>query len=323
MIAIRVPASTANLGPGFDTLSVALSLYNAFELEPAPVTSVNGCSEKFAGPDNLFLQAMRRTFGFLNAPAPHVSLSIRAEIPIARGLGSSAAMIAGGVAAAVLLYKKQPEKSFSESERQFILDATAEIEGHPDNAASAVLGGFCASIVARPDENARAGENGGGRPAGSPDHIVAARSEVAADWTFHALIPPFELSTREARAALPASLPLRDAVFNVGRAALTALAFDRHDAGLLSSACDDRIHQPYRKALIPGYGEVFEACRRAGAAAVWLSGAGPTILALTTGEEAAARFQEAAAPALAARAEGAWLHRMLKPDNKGVTYEYD
>jgi homoserine kinase len=304
---IRVPATTANIGPGFDSLGVALSLYNRFAVEPAARTSVEGCEEKYRGPENLFLVAMRRGAALLGTRAPAVRLSIDADIPTARGLGSSAAMIVGGAAAALLLDgKRDPGLPFSAEERRFILDAAAEIEGHPDNAAPAAMGGFCASIAV-------AGSPGAAR-------IVCARCEVDPSWSFHAFVPPFELPTREARAALPAAVGRSDAVFNVGRAALVALAFERRDAALLGAACDDRLHQPYRKALIPGYDEVMDACLRGGAAAAWLSGAGPTLMALAAGAESGERLAAAMAPVLAARPEGPWRRLRLSAESSGVAF---
>ncbi|HWR12493.1 MAG TPA: homoserine kinase [Rectinemataceae bacterium] len=321
---LRVPATTANIGPGFDSLGIALSLYNSFTLERAGRTEVRGCEEKYAGPDNLFLRAMRHASRLLGRPAPEVCLAIDAKIPMARGLGSSAAMIVGGVAAAVLLDESRDAREGpGPEERRFILDASAALEGHPDNAAPAVYGGFCASIALR-------GEPGSAAAAVTMDgvgtglqRILSSKSEVDPGWGFHALIPPFELSTREARAALPAVLPRADAVFNLGRAALVALAFEKRDAAMLGVACDDKMHQPYRMALIPGYNAVTEACREAGAKAVWLSGAGPTILALTVGGEDNQRFARMMAPVLASRPEGPWRHEILAADPAGLSCRFE
>ncbi|MCE1195078.1 homoserine kinase [bacterium] len=307
---IRVPATTANIGPGFDSLGIALSLYNRFSIEPADATSVEGCEEKYRGPDNLFLVAMRRAAALLGMTAPRVRLSIEARIPTARGLGSSAAMIVGGATAALLLSEnRDPGRPLSAEERRFILDAAAELEGHPDNAAPAAMGGFCASIA-----------EAGAPEASGRGRVVCARCAVEPSWGFHALVPPFELPTREARAALPAAVGRRDAVFNVGRAALVVLAFEKGDAALLGAACDDRLHQPYRKAMIPGYDEVMDACLRGGAAAAWLSGAGPTLMALTVGAESADRLAAALAPVLAARPEGPWRHLRLSAEPSGVAF---
>jgi homoserine kinase len=132
------------------------------------------------------------------------------------------------------------------------------------------------------------------------------------------MIPPFELSTAVARAVLPDTLSRSDAVFNLGRAALVALAFEKRDLALLGAACEDRIHQPYRKLLIPGWNEVTEAVAEAGAKAVWLSGAGPTILAVTS-QETAPGFAHALAPVLASRPEGKWVLETLSADPCGVT----
>ncbi|PKL04905.1 MAG: hypothetical protein CVV53_08690, partial [Spirochaetae bacterium HGW-Spirochaetae-9] len=159
--------------------------------------------------------------------------------------------------------------------------------------------------------------------------ILSSRCGVDPGWRFHALVPPFELQTAKARAALPALLPRADAVFNLGRAALVALAFEHKDPTLLGAACDDRIHQPYRKALIAGYDEVMAACHEAGATAVWLSGAGPTLIALsaTAGAEAgqphAGNFERLLGPILAARPEGAWRMETLAADSDGLTYAFE
>lgn len=322
MLRIHVPATSANIGPGFDSLGVALSLGNDFFLERAGSTTVSGCEEKYRNPDNLFLRAMRRASGLLGARTPEIALRIDARIPLARGLGSSAAMIVGGIAAAVLLYEgRKGSSGFSSAERQFILDAAAAMEGHPDNVAPAIFGGFCASIEAGAQVGETSAREDDPPPEGRPaPHILCARSSVDPGWGFHALIPPFELPTREARAALPATLPRADAVYNIGRAALVALAFEKKDAAALGSACDDRLHQPYRKGLIPGYDIVTKACRDAGASAVWLSGAGPTIIALTVGHEAGARFSATIAPVLASRPEGPWLRETLSADREGLAW---
>ncbi|MDP2790282.1 MAG: homoserine kinase [Rectinemataceae bacterium] len=321
---LRVPATTANIGPGFDSLGLALSLYNWFTLEPAAATSVSGCEEKYSGKDNLFLKALDYASGLLGKPTPVLRLAIDARIPVARGLGSSATMIVGGVAAALLLSEGweglvQGRKKLSSEELGFILEASAALEGHPDNVTPALYGGFCVAVA-----QAGSGQAGSGQAA-----ILSSRCEVDPGWRFHALIPPFELETAKARAALPALLPRADAVFNLGRAALLALAFARKDPTLLGAACDDRIHQPYRKALIAGYDEVMAACHEAGAAAAWLSGAGPTLIALTApgaasaGQPTADSFERHVGTILAARPEGAWRMESLAADPDGLIYAFE
>lgn len=311
---LRVPATSANIGPGFDSLGLALSLVNSFTLEPAASTSVSGCEEKYRGADNLFLKAMNQASQVLGKPAPVARLAIDARIPVARGLGSSATMIVGGVAAAVLLKDGWAELGqgrgdigslgLSSEELNFITEVSASLEGHPDNVTPAVYGGFCVAVS---------------QPSPGKAPVLSARCGVDPGWRFHALIPPFELQTAKARAALPALLPRADAVFNLGRAALVALAFEKRDPALLGAACDDRIHQPYRKALIPGYDEVMAACRKAGAAAVWLSGAGPSLVALTTTGD----FEGLLEPVLAERPEGAWRLETLAADPEGLSFAFE
>lgn len=330
---LRVPATTANIGPGFDAFGLALSLFNRFEVEEAERTSVSGCEEKYSGADNLFLKALAYASELLGRKTPSVRLKIDADIPVARGLGSSAAMIVGGAAAALLLDAKRDRTvPLRAEEKAFILNAAAAVEGHPDNVSPAVYGGFCASIV----KDSKGGMNlsgagvprlGGARPGLAS--VVCLRSEVAETWRFHALIPPFELSTEAARAALPANLSRGDTVFNLGRAALVALAFEKKDASALAAACEDRVHQPYRKGLIADYDEVMGACRRSGAAAAWLSGAGPTIMAFeeTQRKNAAAGAEGQLAAGLkaffASRPQSPWAQLCLSADHGGLVCGFE
>jgi homoserine kinase len=301
---IAVPATSANIGPGFDAMGLALSLYNRFEVKQAERTKILGCEERFTGSDNLFLQAYRHAAGELGFRAPEIELTVDAQIPLARGLGSSAAMIVGGVAAA-FVSAGVGAAGFGEDDRRRIFEIAAALEGHPDNAAPAVFGGFCSSIL---------------KERGSPRAFYA-RCAVDPQWRFHALVPPFELSTRKARAALPDSIPRRDAVFNLGRAALLALAFQTGRLDLVSAACEDKIHQPYRAPLVAGYEEITRLCEEKGARAVWLSGAGPTIMALSSGSVETNELFAALDRELGSRPEGAWRQIVLGADNDGLTAE--
>jgi homoserine kinase len=302
---IHVPATSANLGPGFDALGLALSLGNDFIVSPAERSTVTGCEERYAGPDNLFLLALEFASARLGISAPCLSLDIDAGIPLARGLGSSAAMIAGGVTAALLFGTERDQAAdLTPGERRFILETSAAMEGHPDNVCPAVMGGFCVAV--------------GGMDKDDP--LVWAGCDVASDWSFHALIPPFELPTREARAALPSHYSRADAVFNLGRASLVAMAFAQKNPELLGAACRDRLHQPWRSGLIPGYDTVAAACREAGASALWLSGAGPTIMAVTAGVSSSEKFSAKMAATLATQPEGPWRHLVLAVDFEGVRH---
>ena len=300
---IRVPATSANIGPGFDAMGVALSLYNSFEVKSADRTTVSGCEARFANDDNLFLQSLRSACKKLDIQVPNLGLSIDAHIPLARGLGSSAAMIVGGVAAA-FLFAGKGARGFSLEDKRGIFEISAALEGHPDNAGPAVFGGFCSSIL-------KEGEDGG---------AFYSTCTVDPSWHFHALVPPFELSTGKARAALPDLVPRKDAVFNLGRAALVALAFFSRKPELLGAACEDRLHQDYRAPLISGYDEIAGLCRKH-ARAVWLSGAGPTIMALSASDEQGLAFAKNLDPFLASRQEGAWNRLTLISDSIGLTTE--
>jgi len=302
VVRILVPATTANLGPGFDALGVALSLYDRFEAEEADRAVVEGCPPELAGPDNLFLRAYRRGLEELGLPFAGLRVRFAADIPVARGLGSSAACIVGGLMAAshIASCPAAPggaaDRRWGALGRDRILDLAAELEGHPDNVAPALLGGFAASVAE------------GGR-------VSSVRSPVGGTLSFHALVPPFELRTSEARAALPAAVSFRDAVFNAGRAALVAAAFASADYGALASLAD-RLHEPYRAPLVPGWEELRRAALEAGALAVFLSGAGPTIMALTLGK--APGFGAAIDPILTSRPGGAWRRLELAADDEGA-----
>lgn len=305
MIRISVPATSANIGAGFDTLGIALLLPASFNVEPADTTSISGCPTEFQTEDNLFLRSMRKANEILGYEHQPIRLHIESSIPVARGLGSSAALTVGGVLAAMRRGGSRAAEPVSAEEKTTALRIATLIEGHPDNAAPALMGGFCASMI-----HAGADDAASDVPA-----VHVSVSPVSESWTFHALIPSFELSTAQARAALPASVSLHDAVFNISHAVMTALAFARGDANLLAGSILDLLHQPYRKNLIPGYDAAMDACKQGGADAVWLSGAGPTIMSVA----ADLRQSEQLSVSLDdfCRVHG-WKHLALKPDNRGA-----
>lgn len=289
-VLVRVPATSANLGPGFDALGIALSLDNRFEAEESDALELSGCEDAYRGEDNLFVRAYKRALAELGESFRGLRVRFASEVPVARGLGSSSTCIVGGLLAADSLHGGRLG-------RARLLDLAAELEGHPDNVAPALLGGFVSAVL------------DGGK-------VVASRFAVDESLKFHALVPPFELATSKARAALPKELPFKDAVFNVGRAALVVAAFASRDYAALAIACKDRLHEVYRSPLIPGFDEIIRAVKGAGATAAFLSGAGPTILAICESDDA--RFSAEIEPILAARPEGRWRHLVLSPDNKGA-----
>lgn len=261
-VRVRVPATTANLGPGFDCLGCALTMYASFTCETIPSgLEITGCSEPFRNADNLFVRAFRRAEQAIGAAETAFRLHIATDVPVSRGLGSSATLLAGGVAAANALHG-------SPLSRQAMVELCNELEGHPDNVAPAVLGGMCASLVRD------------GRP-------VTARVDVSSEVGFIALIPNYASETRAMRAALPKEIPFADAVFNASHLAVLLRAFEAGDFSQIAAAMDDRLHQPYRRPLLPEFDRVERAAREAGCAAFCLSGSGSTCLGAARAGETA------------------------------------
>jgi homoserine kinase len=269
---VRVPASAANLGAGFDCLGLALELYLTVHTkaltQPGARTiirsrGVHGSSLLPSAPDqNLILRAMSHVAQREGFELPQVHLDVKNEIPIAAGLGSSAAAIAAGVAL-----------SFALSGRKLALDTAlryaAELESHADNVAAAFLGGLVVTLI---------------RADGS---VAAIRKRWPRNLRVIAVTPVLRLETAASRSALPKTIPHADAVHNLQRSALMVAALEERRYDLLWDAMQDRLHQPYRQVLIPGLAEVLAMPRIPGLAGVALSGSGPTVIALATD-----RFQE-------------------------------
>jgi len=291
---IGVPATSANLGPGFDALGIALSLRNDFIVEPAERDEILGCEAAHRGADNLFLVAARRAAAVAGLPLPPLRVRFQSAVPIARGLGSSATLIIGGILAAKRLLGAAASEALDE---QGILDLAASIEGHPDNTTPALLGGFAVAVL------------DGGR-------TVSIRKALGGSIVFSALVPPFPLETSVARAALPKSVCFADAAANAGRAALVTAAILAGDWDKLGAAMRDRLHEPWRAPLIPGFDDMREGAREAGALAVWLSGAGPTIVAASRSGDAA--FATRMDALCAAAKPHAWRHLLLLADDEGA-----
>ena len=286
---VRVPASSANLGPGFDSFGIAWQLYNEIDFQiTEDGFSISGCAEQYQNENNLACRGFRRVLERCGIPYTGVAIRFgRCAIPVSRGLGSSAALIAAGVIAANELY----ELGLSRSE---LLLLATEVEGHPDNVAPALYGGLGVSAM------------DGGR-------AITRRFPLSDRLHFAALVPPFELSTALARSVLPESLPREDAVFNVSRGALLLRALGDGDAELLAFAMDDRIHQRYRATLIDGFHTARNEAQESGAAGICISGAGPTILCVSERPDFPARMETALELALPG-----WEFLELTPDLDGA-----
>jgi homoserine kinase len=258
-VTVTVPATSANLGPGFDCLGVAWQLYNRFcwRREPSGLSVTvrgEGAASIPADPDNLAVQAAERLFAHVGQRPSGLSLIQDNQIPAGSGLGSSATAVLGGLLGANGLL----DNPLSQAE---LLALAAGLEGHADNVAPALHGGLTLVV--------------GDEPA--PRYLVECLP--VADLTAVIILPEFELPTATARAVLPLQVPLGDAVFTLGRLGLLLPALATGDYARLAVAMADKLHQPYRLPLIPGMPAAFTAVRQAGAAAVALSGAGPGLLA--------------------------------------------
>lgn len=272
---VRVPGTTANLGPGFDTLGLALRFYNRCQVTRRSVRGVNIVSpiaeDARAGATAMLTEAAKLFFRRAKRPTFSFDIALTGDVPIARGLGSSVTARLGCVAALNRLVGEplgRPE----------LFQLVTELEGHPDNAAPAIFGGFTASTMV--GKEAR-----------------AVRFPVSRAAKFVTLIPNFEVSTPMARKLVPQQFSKADTVHCLTRVALITAAFASGDLEALRGCFDDRIHQPYRESLIPQLSAVIRAGEKAGAIGGWLSGSGSTIMCLTLANpEAVAKAMHRALP---------------------------
>ena len=254
-VTVRVPATTANLGPGFDAFGCALKLYTDVTFEETDRgLEITGCPEEFTGPDNLAYVSYCAVLASMSEEVHGIKIHIESNIPVCRGLGSSAALLVAGAIGANVLRGNRLST-------QGLLNITNAMEGHPDNLAPAFYGGLTASMV----------DNG---------LPVCVNFPLHPDWDIIALIPDFDLPTHKARALLPTQVARADAIYNISHGALVLKALELGDEKLLRNAMQDRLHQPYRKHLIADY-EKIESLVRTTGAAFCLSGAGPTLLCIT------------------------------------------
>ncbi len=266
IVRVRVPATSANLGPGFDCLGLALDLWNEAEFSMEGEGLHLHCSGEGqhlpTDERNLVIQSIRFFCDTLGLTLPRgVTIRCQNNIPVGSGLGSSAAAVLTGLLGTSALLDRPLEINEA-------LTLAARLEGHADNAAAALFGGLV--IVAA------------GKGAWLARQITIPTRQVAV------VLPEIDLPTHAARAALPEDIALKDVTYNLGRAMLVVEALRSGDLGLLSQAMDDRLHLPYRLPLIPGGQRALDAAYRASASAVTISGAGPSLIAFTAGDPAPA-----------------------------------
>jgi len=263
MVKIRIPASSANLGPGFDCLGLALKLYLYLEMEEIEEGLIiegqgEGAEELDQGEDNLIWKSAELVFKKVGWDKSKRGLKMKVfnQIPVTRGLGSSAAAIIGGIVGAAGICK-------IELSLQEMLWLALSLEGHLDNIVPALVGGFTLAYKTEQEE------------------IKWAKIMTPADLRIVLAIPDFSLSTEEMRRVLPSKTSLADAVFNLSRSALLVNALPNSNWEILAEAMEDKLHQPFRAPFIPGIEEMFSQIKRTGLAGVALSGSGPTIVSLT------------------------------------------
>ena len=279
LVRVKAPATTANMGPGYDCLGMALDVWNTIEIEVLdsgePVVEVTGegAGELGTGRDNLVYRSMEFLFQDAGQEMPLVRIRCDNAIPLARGMGSSAAAIAGGLVAANAICSQD----YTPND---LLEMAATIEGHPDNVAAAVLGGMQLVISDKTEEGSR---------------LYAVSINVPPELRAVVFVPQVRIATEDARAVLPEKITVADAVHNMGRIGLLVASMTTNHPEYLAIATQDLLHQPYRQPLFPAMKVIFKAALDAGALGVFLSGSGSTVLALTQGREMTVAYEMAEA----------------------------
>lgn len=268
-ISVKVPATTANIGPGFDSFGMAVPIYNIVTIEETvlggveiELVSKNDDIQELhlpADDTNIIYGAIEQLYACVGQVPSAIKVTIDTSIPIAKGLGSSASVIVGALIAANEILGKP-------ADLDALLSIANEVEGHPDNITPAFLGGFCISSLE---------EDGS---------IKYCKLDWPEDWKLTLCVPDFELSTSISRSVLPEQISREDAVFNIRRAAMLVHAIHTQDAELMKLAMQDKLHQPYRVRFVPGLEDVMEELRNfENVLGVALSGAGPSILVVSSG----------------------------------------
>ena len=271
-ISVKVPATTANLGPGFDCLGMALPIYNTITIEetvlPGTGIEINAINDASSSEDLIFehipldetsiiYKAVELLYNSIGQTPSELKITVQSQIPIARGLGSSASVIVGGLLAANELLG-QPADEVA------LLSIATEVEGHPDNVTPAIIGGLC--LTSQEDDGS----------------ILYRKLNWPEEWNITVCIPDYELSTDISRSVLPKEVPMEDAVFNAKRLAMFVEAVNTKDAELMKSALQDKLHQPYRMKLVPGLDKILENLKHEeNVLGCVLSGAGPSIIVIS------------------------------------------
>lgn len=271
-VSVKVPATTANLGPGFDCMGMALPVYNTITIEetvlPGTGIEINAINDDASTDDLLFehipldetsiiYKAVELLYNSIGQTPSELKITVQSQIPIARGLGSSASVIVGGLIAANELLGKPADEVA-------LLSIATEVEGHPDNVTPAIVGGLV--ITSQEDDGS----------------IVYKKLDWPEEWNITVCVPDYELSTDISRSVLPKEVPMADAVFNAKRLGMFVHAVHTKDAELMKLALQDKLHQPYRMKLVPGLDKIMENLKHEeNVLGCVLSGAGPSIIIIS------------------------------------------
>ena len=295
MVKIRVSATSANLGPGFDCIGVALNIYNNvwFKQSDNSVLITDGSTEKISS-ENIYYKSVKSVFDLCGEKFYGIEVVQKPSIPAARGLGSSSACIVSGIYGANMLLGN-PLK------QDDLIDLAAKLEGHPDNTTPCIVGGLCCCVV----------EN---------DKVYYSSVPVDNSIMFCAFVPDFKMPTKEARRILPQGITHIDAAYNISRAAYLMSLFYKKDYSRIGIALKDKLHQPYRLSLIEGSDEIFKLADDLGAYGTYLSGAGPTIISIVDSKNK--DFIKNAKQYLKENLK-VWRILTLNSDKKGVLCSYE
>ena len=292
MVKVKVPATTANLGCGYDTLGVALNLYTIFEFEEIESgVEFVGFDLEFSNEENLVYVAFKKTLEKLNKNLIGVRISIKSDVPISRGLGSSSTCVVGGIYGAYSL-------SCTEINKEEIFNIATEIEGHPDNVSPAIFGNLSVSCT---NENKKS---------------LTAIYNVDERINFLALIPDFETSTKKAREVMPKNIALSDAIYSYSRIGIVIKALETYNLKLLKEAMDDKIHEPYRKNIINEYADVRNICESVDSVTFMISGSGSTLINIIKDEKNIPLIEEKLK-----KLKHNWRCVLLKVDKYGTVIE--
>ena len=271
-VSVKVPATSANLGPGFDCMGIALPVYNTVTIEetvlPGTGVEINVIADSDAidpmslshiplDENSIIYKAVELLYNSIGQTPSELKITIHSSIPVTRGLGSSSSVIVGALLAANELLGRPADEAA-------LLSIATEIEGHPDNVAPAILGGLI--IAAQEDDGS----------------ITYRKLEWPEEWAITVCVPDFELATEIARSVLPKEVPMKDAIFNAQRLAMLMYAVNTKDSELMKTALKDRLHQPYRMKLIPGLDKIMDNLKHIeDVLGCVISGAGSTILVIS------------------------------------------